>query len=117
MWGEGNPYALGPDGKRHYYYHPSDEDTIEFVARLWPETKGLTDSELMEFMRPQLGNEPDAYCKKCDQIFHVAQKGRTPACPECGSKQTILALNIPEKVCPKCKKGRFPKYGERTAIS
>jgi len=59
-WGDGNPYFISDEGKRLFFYHPSESLLKEYIAK--SEGRDLTGDALNEFLRNRTGNMSDMIC-------------------------------------------------------
>ena len=116
VWDEGHPYIKDPEGTKHPFFHPSEQETILPVVMKYSETAGMTHGELMEFARQHIGCERDVICLDCANQFRAATQ-KPPKCRSCKSVHTVWAWRIGGKRCPKCKETSFPKEGRHGAIS
>ncbi len=113
-WSDGNRYLTDHEGKRHYFYHPSDITEMRAFAE--EQTGGvMKETEYLAFLKERCGNEGDWLCLRCG-----CQKRRDPKhdpmqCPECGQRKLRSTFNLESRTCPKCGKGIF--HGEVGAIS
>jgi DNA-directed RNA polymerase subunit RPC12/RpoP len=66
-WSDGNPYIQGPNGKRHYYYHPCEDDQIrDIVGKILK--RDPSEAEIREMLDNHSGNEADYLCLECLKI-------------------------------------------------
>ena len=113
-WSDGNPYIEDPQGKRHYFYHPSEDSMISEIAlKILGHTP--TEAEKEELLLKHGGNAPDHICRDCGETSQIDPKRDTLACPHCSSKRIVARYNLGGAPCLKCS-GTFSE-GSPGAIS
>jgi DNA-directed RNA polymerase subunit RPC12/RpoP len=114
-WSDSNPYIRGPNGRRHHYYHPGEDQQLAQIAE-----KILghppTPEEIEELRRLHGGNESDYVCTACQKISRRDPSKDKLTCRRCGSKQIIRTSEVAGQPCFACNQGRFDN-GPMTAIS
>ena len=100
-WDDGNPYIEHPAGKRHYFYHPDGERTLEEIA-----SKILghlpSPDELEKIEATCTGNAPDHICRACGKTSKVDPDKDKKLCPSCGSEEIEDLYNLGGTQCIKC---------------
>jgi DNA-directed RNA polymerase subunit RPC12/RpoP len=114
-WGDGNPYIQDPQGKRHFFYHPCEEEQWRKIVG---DIVGHAPSqeEIDEHLQKHSGNEGVFICRKCLETTRLDEDKDTMVCGRCGAKRLLNQGRVAGKVCFSCKKGKFSK-GRMTAIS
>ena len=114
-WGDGNPYIEGPDGKRHHFYHPCEDEQI---ARIVETILGRvpTSNEIDEMLQQHCGNESNHICLDCGSRSLRNEKEAKVPCRDCGSTSVADAYHLAKKPCTACKAGTFD-VGPPGAIS
>lgn len=113
-WDDGNPYLQLSFGRRHYFYHPEDVQSLRPL--LEKEMGGILTREEFELaLAERIGNAPDHLCPDCGKTFQLDPSTEQSVCPKCQSQRVFEIWSCQGKPCPKCG-GRFLP-GEMGAIS
>jgi len=113
-WSDGNPYIEDPQGKRHYFYHPSEDATISKIA-LNILGHPPTEAEKEDLLLKHGGNAPEYICRDCEETSKIDPKIDALICPHCSSKRIVDSYSLGNTQCLKCS-GTF-SYGSPGAIS
>jgi len=114
-WDEGNPYIEFPNGKRNYYYHPSNEILVGDL-RLNIDNPETSDNELKELIENGVkGNASDYICRDCERVSKIDSDRDEVQCSRCKSRAVEEIFELAGKKCVRCD-GNF-SMGEFTAIS
>ena len=117
VWDDGHPFIADDAGKRHYFYHPCERDTILPVASNCSFASGKTEPEILALAAQRIGNEAEFLCFSCGKLSRADSQETAPPCRICESTDTAWAMELGGKFCPKCKRGQFPEKPEFGAIS
>ena len=114
-WDDGNPYIEGPDGERHHFYHPGEDNQIRKIVQ---DILGHfpSESEVQEMLQKHSGNESDSICLACGAKTMRDYRRDKRSCPECGSTKLRVTHNLAGQPCPSCRSGCFDQ-GRPGAIS
>ena len=117
VWDDGHPFISDDAGKRHYFYHPCEMDTILPVASRCSFADGKTHEEILALAAQRIGCEADILCLECGKLSRADSSETPPPCRACKSANTAWAMELGGKTCPQCKRGHFPEKPEFGAIS
>lgn len=114
-WSDGKPYLRGPDGKRHYFYHPGERYVWERRYEAETGCPAPDHETLMAFVRTRVGNEGHYLCMHCGEQTWRDSHYDPMICTSCGKSELFSAPRLENQNCPKCRTGIFK--GKFTAIS
>lgn len=114
-WDDGNPYVESPDGKRHYFYHPGEEEQLEGIMG------GIlghfpSRDEINEVLKTSSGNESTYLCTGCLKLSQRDPERDEVTCQHCGCGDLVETGKLGGRPCPSCKSGKMDQ-GEMKAIS
>jgi PHP family Zn ribbon phosphoesterase len=100
-WSDGNPYIIGANGRKIYYYHPGESEQLK---RIWMELYGNdpTPEDIHKMCRERGGNAPDHICVRCGMINKIDKKRDKLLCISCKCKDLIETGTLAGKTCMKC---------------
>lgn len=114
-WDEGNPYLRDAEGKRHFFYHPGDqEERLEFFEKQTGRP-AADEAEFIAFLNEQGGNEAHYLCLHCGRQTQRDPEHDPMRCTGCGKRTLKDTQELEGQTCPKCSQGTFS--GEMTGIS
>ena len=117
-WDEGNPYIEGPDGKRHHFYHLSQESEIISIVQTIL-GRPPTETATRDALEKHAGNEQDHICLNCaDRSLRNEQEANAPcaACAAYGHATVVDCFQLAWKPCLSCRQGAFAE-GQPGGIS
>lgn len=114
-WDDGNPYVESPDGKRHYFHHPGEEEQLEKIVG------GIlghfpSRDEIKMVLTTSGGNESTYLCTGCLKLSQRDPARDKITCRHCDCGDLIETGSLAGRSCPSCKSGVLDQ-GEMTAIS
>ncbi len=114
-WDDGNPYIEGPDGKRHHFYHPCEDQQIrKIVSKIIAHSPD--ENEIEEMLRLHAGNESDYICLECLKFCKRDGLKDELRCSSCRSASIVNPSALGGQACPSCHKGAFDE-GRMTSVS
>lgn len=117
VWDDGYPFILDDDGKRHFFYHPLEQNVIDAVVAKSKWAKGKTPTEIRQDLPNHMGCLIDAICLDCGATFRRNMSLKPRPCTKCKSRAIQPVMDLGGNRCPKCKQGCFPNEPKFTAIS
>jgi len=110
-WDEGKSYIAGPDGQRHYWYHPGEHLQWLKIFRLFVQYP--TEADISNILREHGGTEDKHLCRACCGTTFLDLRKDTLNCRHCGSAELILVSQLAGQGCPTCHRSRFgaQRYG------
>lgn len=114
-WDDGNPYVESPDGKRHFFYHPCEEEQLEeIVGKILGHFPSRY--EIEETIKTSSGNESTYLCMGCLKLSQRDPKRDEVICKHCACDDLVETGMLGGKPCPSCK-SEVLDQGKMTAIS
>ncbi|MBB5037223.1 hypothetical protein [Prosthecobacter dejongeii] len=114
-WSDGHPYLTDGSGKRHFFYHPGDEDECrEFYQKEMGRLR-VVEKDYLAFWRDRGGCEVSLICLHCGRQTQRDPERDTMRCTHCRRNELMDTQELEGRSCPKCKRGAF--CGEFGGIS
>ncbi len=113
-WSDGNPYVIGANGKRLFYYHPGGSERLRQIAL---DLYGFepTPDDITKMCSERGGNAPDYICTHCGKVRRLDKNRDKFFCRSCKGSELIETWTLAGKKCMKC--GGVFSEGVISAIS